>query len=83
MLSRTQGIMFKAKQLLYLPKIIFFFFFLHIMLFLVYFNSFEVIRSQRLQVSKSYQNIQVRSIKNLLGVLDSFSLYYEIACSDL
>ena len=39
----------------------------------------EVIRYQSLKVSKSYQNNQVTSIKKVLGVPSSFSLYYEIA----
>ena len=38
---------------------------LHITFFLVHFNSFEVIRSQSLKVSKTYQNNQVTSIKKL------------------
>ena len=42
---------------------------LHIMLCLVHFNSFEVIRSQSLKVSKSYPTNEVTSIKKLLGVL--------------
>ena len=50
---------------------------MHITLFLVNFNSFEVIRSQSLKVTKSYQNNQVTSIKKLLGVSNRFSLYYE------
>ena len=41
------------------------------------FNSCEVIRSQSLKVSKSYENDQVTSIKKLLGVLNSFSLCYD------
>ena len=50
----------------------------HIALFLVRFNSFEVIiRSQSLKVSKSYQNNQVLSIKKPLGVSNSLSLYFE------
>ena len=51
---------------------------MHITLFLVHFNSLEVIRSHSLKVSKSYQNDQVTSIKKLLGVPNSFSLYFEI-----
>ena len=51
---------------------------LHITLFFVDFNSYEVIRSQSLKVSKSYQNNKVTSIKKLLGVLNSFSLHCEI-----
>ena len=54
---------------------------MHITLFLVHFNSFEVIRSQSLQVWKNYQNNQVTSImayfnasiKKLLGVSYNFS----------
>ena len=76
MFSRTVGVMFKVKQLFtknYLP-------FLHITLWLVHFNSFEVIHNQSLKVSKSYQNneVQVTLIKKLLGVPNSFSLYDEI-----
>ena len=41
-------------------------------LFLVYFNSLEVICFQSLKVSKSYQNNQVTSIKKLWGVLTVF-----------
>ena len=44
--------MFKVKQLLTKSYLLL----SHIPLFLVYFNSFEVIRSQSLNVSKSYQN---------------------------
>ena len=51
---------------------------LHITHFLVHFNSFEVIRSQSLKVSKRDQNNAVTSIKKLLEVPNSFSLYYEI-----
>ena len=57
--------------------------FLHNPLFLVHFNSYEVIHSQSLKGSKSYQNNQVTSIKKLLGVPNSFLLYYEITWSDL
>ena len=53
-------------------------FLLLIALFLVHFNSFEVIRSQRLKISKSYQNNEVTPIKKLLGVPNRFSLYSEI-----
>ena len=66
--------MFKVKQVFtknYLLR-------LHITLFLVHFNSFEVTRSQSLKVSKTYQNNETRSIKKLLGDPNSFSLYYEI-----
>ena len=74
MLSRTLGVMFKVKQLFTKNYLLL----LDITLFLVQFYSFKVIRSQSLKVSKSYQNNQVTSIKKLLGVPDSFSLYYEI-----
>ena len=70
MLSKTLGVMFKVKQLFtknYLLR-------LHITLFLVHFNRFEVIRSQSLKVSKSFQNNEVTSMKKLLGVSISFSL---------
>ena len=74
MLSRTLDVMFKVKQLFTknYPLL------LHITLFLVHFNSFDVIHSQSLEVSKTYQNNQVTSIKKLLGVPNSFSLYYVI-----
>ena len=74
MLSRTLGIMIQVKYLFTKNFLLF----LHITLFLVHFNSFEVVRSQRLKVSNSYQNNLVTSIKKLLGVSNSFSLYYEI-----
>ena len=51
---------------------------LHITLLLVHFNNFEVSCSQRLKVSKSYQNNEVTSIKMLLRVPNSFSLFSEI-----
>ena len=51
------------------------------MLFLVNFNSFEVIRSQSLKVSKSYQNYEVTSIKKLVVLPNNFLLHYEIAAS--
>ena len=70
MLSRTLRIMFKVKQLFAKNYLLL----LLNTLFLVYFNNHEVIRSQSLKVSKSYQNNQVTSIKKLLGVPDSFSL---------
>ena len=80
MLSRTLGVMFKVKQLIrknYLPVLL-----MHIMVFLVHYNSYEVIRAQSLKVSKRYQNIEVTSINKVLGVpiklLSSFSLYSEI-----
>ena len=73
MLSRTVGAMFTVKQ----PFIKNYLLLWHITLFLVHFNRYEVIRSQSLKVSKSYQNNQVTSIKKLLGVPNSFSLYYE------
>ena len=70
MFFRALGVMFKVKQLFtgtqnYLLL-------LHITLFLVHFNSYEVIRSQSLKVSKSYQNNQVTAIKKLSGVSNSF-----------
>ena len=74
MLSRTQGVMFKVKQLFSKNYRLL----LYITLFLVHFNSFEVIRSQTLKVSKTYQNNEVTSIKKLFGVSISFSLYCEI-----
>ena len=74
MLSRTLGVMFQVKQLFTKNYLLLF----HITLFFVHFNSFEVIRSRSLKVSKSYQNNQVTSIKKVLGVPNSFSLYYEI-----
>ena len=74
MLSRTRGVVFKVKQLFTKTYLLL----LHIKVFLVHFKSFEVIRSQSLKVSKSYQNNEVTSIKKLLGVFNSFSLYYEI-----
>ena len=74
MLSRTLGVMFEVKQLFTKNYLLL----LHIALFLVYFNSLEVIRSQSLKVSKSCQNNQITSIKKLLGVSNSFLPYYEI-----
>ena len=70
MLSRTLRIMFKVKQLFAKNYLLL----LLNTLFLVYFNNHEIIRSQSLKVSKSYQNNQVTSIKKLLGVPDSFLL---------
>ena len=61
MLSRTLGVMFYVKQIFAKNYLLV----LHITLFLVHFNSFEVIRSQSLKVSKNYQNKQVTSIKRL------------------
>ena len=64
MLSRILGVIFTVKQLFtknYLLP-------LHITLILVHFNSFEVVCSQSLKVSKSYKNNQVTSIKKLLRV---------------
>ena len=61
MLSRTLGVMFKVKQLFtkkYLPVLL-----LRITLFFVHFNSFMVTPFQSVEVSKSYQNRQVTSIK--------------------
>ena len=51
--------MFKIKQVFTKNDLLL----LHNTLFLIYFNSFEVIRSQSLKVSKSYKNNQVTSIK--------------------
>ena len=77
MLSRTLGaVMFKVKQLVAKNYLLLF----HFTLFLVHFNCYEVIRSQSLKVSKSYQSNEVTSIKKLLGVPNSFSLYCEIIC---
>ena len=81
MLSRTLGVMFKVKQL-FTKKYLLSTFFAHYALFSS-FSSFEVNRSQNLKVSKSYQNNEVTSIKKLLGIPNSFSLYYEIILSDL
>ena len=74
MLSRTLLATFKVKQLF--TKI--YLLCLHITLFLVHFNSYEIIHSQSLKVSKSDQNNEVTSIQNLLEVINSFPLYYEI-----
>ena len=74
MLSRALSVMFKDKQLFTKNYL----FLLLITLFSVHFNSFEVIRSQSLKDSKSYQNNQVTPVSKLLGVLDSFLLFYEI-----
>ena len=71
--------MFKVKQLLTKKYLLL----LHITLFLVHFNSFKVILSQSLKVSKSYQSNGVTSIKKLLRIPNSFSLYSEIKWSDL
>ena len=82
MLSRTLGVMFKVKQVLTENDL----FLLRITLFLVYFNTFEIIRSpclKPLKVSKIYQNNEVTLITKLLRVHNSFSLYYEITWSDL
>ena len=65
--------MFKVKHLFTIKYLLL----LHITLFLVHFHSCEVIRSQSLKVSKTYQNNKVTSIQKLLGVSNSFSLYYE------
>ena len=70
MLSRTVGVTFKVKQLFTKNYLLF----LLIMIILVYFDSFEVIRSQILEVSKSYQDKKVTSIKKLLKVPNSFLL---------
>ena len=77
MLSRTLGVMSKVKQLFTKNYLLL----LQIVIFLVNFNSFEVIRSQSLKVSKKYQNCEVTSIKKLLVVPNNFSLCYEIAAS--
>ena len=74
MLSRTLCAMFNVKQLF--PKN--YLLLLHITLFLVHFNSYEVIRTQSLKVSKSYQNNQVTSNKQLSAVPNRFSLNSEI-----
>ena len=68
MLSKTLRVMFKVKQLFTKNHLLQ----LHIVLFLVHFNSWEVIRSQSLKVSKSYQNNQVTSIKKQWGILTVF-----------
>ena len=70
MLSRTLGVMFKIKQLFTKNHLFLWF----IAPFLVHFNSLEVIRSQCLKVSKSYQNNQTTSIKKLQRILTVFSL---------
>ena len=64
MLSKALGVVFKVKQLFTKNHLLL----SHIALFLVHFNSLEVIRSQCLKVSESYQNNQVTSIKKLIGV---------------
>ena len=74
MLSGTLEDMFKVNQLFTKHYSLL----LHITTFSVHFNSFEVICSQSLKVSKSYQNNEVTSIKKLLEVSNSFSLYHEI-----
>ena len=61
MLSKILGVLFKVKQLFTKNHLLL----SHIALFLVHFNSLEVIRSQCLKVSKGYQNNQVTSIKTL------------------
>ena len=61
MLSRTQGVMFKVKQL-----------FTKNYLLYALCSPFEVIHSQSLNVPKIYQHYQVTSIKKLLGVLMAF-----------
>ena len=76
MLSRTLGIMFDLKQLFTKNYRL-----LHNTVILVHFNSYAVIRSRSLKVSKNYQNNEVSSIKKLLGVLNSFSRCYEITLS--
>ena len=67
MLSRPLVVMFKVKQLFTKNYLLL----LHIVLFFVHFNSFEVIRSQSLKVSKSYQNNQATLIKKLLRIKSS------------
>ena len=74
MFPKTLSVMFKVKQIFTKNYRLL----LHITLFLFHFNIFEVIRSRSLKVSKSHYNNQVTSIKKLLGVPNSFSLYYEI-----
>ena len=61
MLSRTLGVMFQVKQLFTKNYLLL----LQNTLFLNYFNSFKIICSQSLKVSKSYQNNQVTSTKKL------------------
>ena len=60
--------MFKVKQLFTKNFLLH----LHITLFLAHFNSVKVIRPKSLKVSKSYQNNQITSIKNVVGVSNSF-----------
>ena len=85
MLSRTPNVMFKVKQLVIKNDLLL----LHIItLVLVHFNSFGVIRSQSLKVSKTNQNNQVTSIKSyktqhFLWVSNYFFLYHVKALSDL
>ena len=67
--------MFNAKQLFTKKYLII----LDITLFFIDFNRYGIVRFRSLKVSKSYQNNQVTSIKKLLGVPNSFSLYCEIA----
>ena len=74
MLSKSLGVMFKVKQLFTKNDLLR----LHITLFLVHFNRFEVICAQSLKVSKTYQNNEVTPIKKLFEVSTRFSLYYEI-----
>ena len=62
MLSKTLGVMFVVKQLFTNNYLLL----LHNVLFLVYFNSFEVTGSESLKVAKSYQNNKETSIKNLI-----------------
>ena len=66
MCSRTLGVMFKVKQLFTRNYL------LHVTLFLVHFNSYEVIRSQSFKVSKRYQHNEVTSSRKLVEVLESF-----------
>ena len=74
MLSRTLSVMIEVKQLFTKNYL----FPLQITLFLVHFSNYEVICSQSLKVSKSYQSNVITSIKKQLRGPNSFSLYYEI-----
>ena len=76
MLSRTLRVMFKAKHIFTKN---YYLLLLQIAIFLLNLNSSEVICSQSLKVSKSYQNCEVTSTKKLLIVFNNFSLYYKIA----
>ena len=74
MLSRAVGAMFKVKQQFTENYLLL----LHITLFSVHFNSFEVIHFQSLNVWNSYRNNQLTSIKKLIRVPYNFSLYYKV-----